>query len=338
MKNIYMFLIVLFIFISCSNACAANFQSDLEIANPIGDLETHGQWRRDDASTKPCASAHRDYNFCLNKHNKYNLGYDCYKEKMALKNCWGDHWAGVNRNCQISKNNYFFNIDNGNFQLANSILEGANGCDWHKQEKQKIKDYYCNEGAGKFNKAFSPPLDEFLCKQILQENTGCLWHEKASWALYNAIKTPDFPSVANSRPTYSTDDGIGHCPKQHSSREKIIDTNGIPTDKTRTVCTYFGDGALESESPYIDAINKDGKHIALEHGVHIRYWTFSGTPKHPLSRKTTYRNGKKHGILSTYSWCPKGNTKIAYHATDYYYDEGKKNHNKTITYKSPCSK
>ena len=92
MKNIYMFLIILFIFISCSNVCASDFQSDIGMANPIGNLETGQKWLEDDASTKTCSEAERDYNFCLNNHNKFDLGNDCYSVKMALKSCWDDYW------------------------------------------------------------------------------------------------------------------------------------------------------------------------------------------------------------------------------------------------------
>lgn len=210
MKNLYVFLTFLAIFTFFSNASAARYPSDMLMEDPTADITAGAQWMKDDASPKPCASDLRDLTHCRNNHPKFDWKYACYAKRQAYKMCWKLYYAKIEDACRQYKNQYLRNIDSGNYQLANEILYSDVGndwqnreCDWKKREKQQIKEYYCKKGIAKFRKAISAPLDEFACRQILQENAGCSWHKEASTALYKALRGPDFSSDAASRPTYS---------------------------------------------------------------------------------------------------------------------------------------
>lgn len=202
MKNANMSPVILFILISCSNSYAAHFQSDLEMTDPNETLKMGQQWLKDDASTGICAAEIRDYNFCLNTTDSLNVEFECYDKKMQLKNCWDNHWRMVERNCQMFQKQYYFNIDSRNFQMATKNLENAEGCDWQKKEKQKIRYFRCNNNGKEFGRYLSDSNYD-QCKRILRDSRDCDWHEKGSNDLYSDMRGPDLPSVANPRPTYS---------------------------------------------------------------------------------------------------------------------------------------
>lgn len=158
-----------------------------------------------------------------------------------------------------------------------------------------------------------------------------LFSEEADWTVDKYTIPSSYSNLGTSSVSSSVNTGHEYqCPERHSSHMKTIDTSGNPNDNTKIVCTYFNDGYLKSQTPYIE--NQESENC--KEGL-VRIFGTALNKSHPINSETQYKNCMKDGREILYSWCQTKDQRNStdttrYPACENIYEKGKRKSSKQL--------